>query len=336
MRIQPALLFAAALFSCSPPGGMPAAVNAANVEFDQSESGKIAIRIGGQNVAVYVYQDQTIPRPYFAHVRTLDGTQVTRNHPPITGQDLDDHPDYHPGIWMAFGDISGNDYWRNKARVEYENFTQKARGGFQRGSFAVKFRYLDQHNRSTTVCEELVRYRVVDCAPGWLLVWDSTFSSTHPFYFGDQEEMGLGVRVATQIRVDRSQKKALLPGTGTMLDAQGRKNGDQIWGHASDWCDYSGTINGKHAGISIFCNPENFRPSWFHARDYGLLEANPFGRHAFGKGAQSKVVINPGASLRLQYGVYVYSTPGSSGMQLLDPYKNYLVIASKLNDVQDD
>ena len=38
--------------------------------------------------------------------------QVTRHHPPIEGQDRVDHGTFHPGIWMAFGDISGSDYWR--------------------------------------------------------------------------------------------------------------------------------------------------------------------------------------------------------------------------------
>ena len=32
-------------------------------------------------------------------------------------QDLDDHPTMHPGLWLAFGDINGADFWRNKGRV---------------------------------------------------------------------------------------------------------------------------------------------------------------------------------------------------------------------------
>ena len=59
--------------------------------------------------------------------------------------------------------------------------------------------------------------------------------------------------------------------------------------------------------MTIFCHPENFRPSWFHARDYGLLAANPFGRAAFNKGEPSKVVVKPGESLRLRYGMLVHA-----------------------------
>jgi hypothetical protein len=37
-------------------------------------------------------------------------------------------------------------------------------------------------------------------------------------------------------------------------------------------------------GVALLEHPSNFRhPTWWHARDYGLLSANPFGRHDFEK-----------------------------------------------------
>ena len=79
-----------------------------------------------------------------------------------------------------------------------------------------------------------------------------------------------------------------------MTDSEGRKNGAEIGGNSADWCDYSGTLDGQHVGMTIFCHPDNFRPSWFHARDYGFLAANAFGRAAFHKGEPSKVVVEAG------------------------------------------
>ena len=46
----------------------------------------------------------------------------------------------------------------------------------------------------------------------------------------------------------------------------------------ADWCDYDGIINQRQVGVTLIADPQNFRPSWFHARDYGLLLANAFGR----------------------------------------------------------
>jgi hypothetical protein len=55
-------------------------------------------------------------------------------------------------------------------------------------------------------------------------------------------------------------------------------------------------------------DPKNFRRSWFHARDYGLLVANPFGRQAFTKGKPSQVVVKKGETLTLRFGVLVHDS----------------------------
>jgi hypothetical protein len=296
------------------------------VDFSQGAN-RLAIIIDGLPVAVYYYQDDKISRPFFAHVRVPNGMQVTRHHPPIEGQDLVDHDTFHPGIWMSFGDISGSDYWRNKARVRHVEFSESPRGGQDKGSFAVRNQYLDQSDPSKIVCEEIARYTFSPRPAGFLLIWDSTFSSDQAFAFGDQEEMGLGFRMATPLRVEQQSEVELPPGNGTIRDSKGRKNGDEVWGNSADWCDYSGTLAGQRVGMTLFCHPENFRPSWFHARDYGLLEANPFGREAFAKGPKSSVAIKPGEKMRLRFGVLLHSGPQNSQPDLASAYADYVKLA---------
>ena len=63
---------------------------------------KAVVTVSGKPVATYIHADKKIKRPYFAHVKTRSGIQVTRNHPPIVGKDRKDHDTMHPGIWMAF------------------------------------------------------------------------------------------------------------------------------------------------------------------------------------------------------------------------------------------
>jgi hypothetical protein len=272
-------------------------------------NGRISVAIDGLPVAMYSYQDEQISRPFFAHVRALNGVQVTRNHPPFDGQDRVDHGTFHPGIWLAFGDINGSDYWRLAARVRHAGFVEQPSGGDGAGGFAVRNQYLDQKEPERIVCEEIARYRFVIRPAGYLLLWDSTFRSDHEFTFGDQQEMGLGFRVATPLRAEKSVEDKPAPNSGRILDSKGRKNEREVAGNSADWCDYSGTIAGQSVGMTIFCHPDNFRPSWFHARDYGLLVANPFGRQAFGKGEKSSVVVRPGEELHLRYGIFVHSGP---------------------------
>lgn len=280
------------------------------------QPGQIEITVGGKPFATYIYADPKISRPYFAHVHAPNGTQVTRNHPPIAGKDKMDHPEFHPGIWMAFGDIEGNDYWRLKAPVKHAEFVSD-----RDDTFAVRNQYMSAADPSEVVCDEVSRYQIVPTKSGTLLIWDSTFTSSHEFTFGDQEEMGLGIRVATPLRVEKGDG-SIPPGNGTMTDSAGRKNGEQIGGNSADWCDYSGILDGEHVGMTIFCHPDNFRPSWFHARDYGFLAANAFGRAAFKHGEPSKIVVKPGGSLRLRYGILVHS--GDSKPDLEADYHEYL------------
>ena len=260
------------------------------VEFARG-NGKVTVAIDGLPVAVYCYKDDTITRPFFAHVRAPSGVQVTRHHPPIEGQDIMDHDTFHPGIWMSFGDISGSDYWRIMARVRHARFVDEPHGGPGREPSPCAMSTWIKRIRRKWFATKLLATRFWFGRPGYLLLWDSTFSSDKEFYFGDQEEMGLGFRVATPLRVGASGQGNLPPGNGTILDSEGRKNEKQIWGNSAKWCDYSGTMAGQLVGMTIFCHPDNLRPSWFHARDYGLLEANQFGRKAFGKGEASKVVV---------------------------------------------
>ena len=60
-------------------------------------------------------------------------------------------------------------------------------------------------------------------------------------------------------------------------------------------------------GVLLIPHKDNFRPSWFHVRDYGLLVANPFGQNVFTKGEKSRIEVKPGEKLDLRFGVWIYS-----------------------------
>ncbi len=256
--------------------------------------GHIRINVDDQSIASYVYTDKEILRPYFAHVKAPGGMQVTRNHPPQSG-DRNDHATMHPGIWLAFGDLSGLDFWRNKAKIEHVNFIQLPAAERNVGSFIEQKRYLNPDG--SVVCNEVFRVSIRASEDSYMFDLESHFSSDSGFYFGDQEEMGLGVRVATPISEIRG---------GMLNDSRGRQSAQEIWSKSAVWCDYSGVVDEEHAGITIMCHPSNFRESWFHARDYGLVAANPFGQAAMHKGETSRVVVKRGETHVLRYAVWIH------------------------------
>ncbi len=275
----------------------------------------LQIDVHGKPFATYVYHDAEITRPYFCDVYTPDGIQITRNHPPVEGVDRTDHATYHPGLWLTFGDISGSDYWRNRARTEPVEFVENPQVKADQASFAVRNRYLSEDG-SEIVCEETCRYTLHVLPEGYLLIWDSRFfSDFDDFYFGDQEEMGLGVRVATPISVVKG---------GEIVNDLGKRNEEQVWGQQAAWCDYRGAIDGKNVGVTLLTSPDNFRASWFHARDYGLLVANPFGLNAFTKGEKSKIAVDAGKELRLVFGVFVHGHAGDPDGNVPQIYAKFL------------
>ena len=127
--------------------------------------------------------------------------------------------------------------------------------------------------------------------------------------------MGFGVRVATPLSVKQG---------GRILNAESDRDERGVRGKPSDWCDYSGTTAGRLAGITLMPDPRNFRRSWFHARDYGLLVANPFGRKALTKGPESRVTVKPGEPFQLVFGVLLHASPPGKSIDLAAAYRDYL------------
>lgn len=237
------------------------------VAFEKAKD-RVEVKVDGAAFATYVFDDPQIRRPYLANLK------VTRNHPPKP-PDPGDHATMHPGIWLSFGELGGADFWRNKGMVRAEAVE------ISKSCIDARFRYSDGARR---ICEERSRVSFLKRPEGLLIVYDSAFASDVPFAFGDQEEMGFGVRLATPLAVKNG---------GRMVDSAGRRNEKEIWGKTADWVDLGGVL--------VVPDPANFRPSWMHARDYGLLVANPFGRKAFTKGEASRVEVKPGESFRLRF-----------------------------------
>ncbi|MEA3224898.1 MAG: DUF6807 family protein, partial [Planctomycetota bacterium] len=284
------------------------------------QPGRILVNVESKTIATYVYDDPQILRPYFTNLKAPLGVQVTRRHPPRKGIDADDHATMHPGLWLAFGDISGNDFWRNKARVKHAGFVREPYADSKHAGFTVRNQYVAGER---IVCEETCKITILNRPSAYLILWDSEFNSDkQSFYFGDQEEMGLGVRLATPIVVKNRKG-------GRICDGKGNVNEKQIWGKPSLWCDYAGLIDGVFAGVMIMPDPDNFAPCRWHVRDYGFMTANPFGKKAFNLGAPGKVIVNKDKPLHLSFGILLHSSNNKRAIDLEAAYKDYLKLKTK-------
>lgn len=265
----------------------------------EQKPGKLILKERNQPLGIFHYQDPDCLRPFFSGARTVPGTQVTRNYPPVVGVDPDDHASMHCGIWLAFGDINGEDFWRNKARIEHKRFSKEPSIDAQGISFACEDQLVDSKGNIIGDLEQDYRISRIDL--GYRLVWTATIKATHgPLVLGDQEEMGLGVRVAT----------GLTEKNGGKVSNSDRKIGaKETWGKPAAWVDYSKTADGRRIGVLLIPDSQNFKPSWFHNRDYGLMVANSFGNKAFTQGEASAVKIETHKTLTLTYRIYWYECP---------------------------
>lgn len=276
---------------------------------------RVEIAVGSQRVASYIFGDKEILRPYFTGVATTSGRQVTRNHPPREGLDPTDHATMHPGIWVAFGDLGGADFWRNKGHVVQRRFDEEPKAEGSRGAFVVENEHIApiDGKEKRTLCREQARWSIVAQSAGWWLVYDGQFTAVaDKVAFGDQEEMGLGIRLATALSVAKG---------GEIRDADGRKNEKAIWGRQAAWCDYRGTLDGRGVGVAVVPHAENFRKSWWHVRDYGLLVANPFGQNAFTRGEKSRVELARDKPLRLRFAVLIHESAVGAELDVAAAHK---------------
>lgn len=276
--------------------------------------GRVEISVGDHPFATYVYRDDAILRPHYANVHAPTGERISRNQPPSAeAGDSTDHETMHPGLWLAFADVSGADFWRNKAKVEHVEFIEPPVVEGNKGSFVVRNRYVDGDR---VPLEEVCRHSFTLLPEGCLFELDSTFTAGKSgAVFGDQEELGFGIRMHEPLKVKNS--------SGRILSSDGDLNGDAIRGTTAKWCDYSGILDGDRIGILMMPHPENFRPSWYHSRDYGLLVANPFGRKSLTNGEESKVEVAAGKTLRLRFGAFLYAVPEAKDIDRDAIYQQY-------------
>lgn len=297
--------------------------NTGAVQF-RRRNDRLEVSVLNRPVASWVFSDPAITRPYFAHIHAGSASvaanpQISRNHPPAS-TDAQDHPTMHPGIWTAFGDLSGADSWRLKTRVESEIIEEPVTTA-EEGRFRVRNRYRSKDD-SATICEESCLYRFVPRSWGTLMIQDSTLlSRTNELTFSDQmEEMGLGVRVAMPIAVKTGSG-------GRILDSEGRINEAGVRERLSDWCDYSGPLGDKHAGMMLMGSPQNPRRIWWHARDYGFVTANPFHAHP-DRTDNQPLKLNEGQSVRFVFGIALHCTPDVSGFVPETAWQDFLKLTS--------
>jgi len=269
----------------------------------------VDVWIGGRPFTTY-YFDPSVAKPYFFPLRSAHGTVVTRGFPmtpDIAGEDHDE-PHQRP-MYFAHGDINGFDFWGEAAFPKWSDHAastfgrtvfrtlDEIRGGSEGGRLRATF---DLVTPAGTIAQETQTYdfsgdeqsRIIDC--------EFAIQASHgPVTMGDTKEGTFAIRVV----------KALDSPPSRMVNANGASGEKGIWGKRAEWVDYYGRVADEDVGIAVFDHPRNLRaPTYWHARAYGLLAANPFGVKQFtgDRRQNGKHAIPAGEALVFRYRVFIH------------------------------
>ena len=266
----------------------------------EMQADRLLIHHNHQQIATYVFNDITISRPYFMDLYTMGGTRITRHNPPEPNMEAGDHATMHPGLWLAFGRLNGEDYWRNKARIHHVRFIKSPEVKSNQISFSVLNTYYSRDMKKPLL-NEVSKFRWTSWAGGVMLDWNSTITSlSDALKLGQQEEMGLGVRLSTPLCVKN--------GRGQINNSEAGINESGTWGKEALW--WAATMpstgspdDGLKTGIQIIAQSSNVLKFWGHTRDYGLIVANPTPRP---DQKQDMIELDAHKSLKMQFRVLLF------------------------------
>jgi len=302
----PTAAAAAVFFMLTAPTTLAEAPPTALAVVHDPEARTILITAGETPFTTVHYNSFT--KPILWPVHGPGGHRMTRDWPmkPDTPGDDKDHP-HHKSLWFNHGDVNGVDFWSESPRAGTIVTTAVKRAEIAEDGRAVvelanEWRAPDGH----VVCKDTTVIRCGVVGEARLIDYTITVAATQgEVVFGDTKEGSMAVRSRPELNVERKNPIA----AGSSRNREGLV-GKSLWGAASAWVDYHAPVEGKTIGFAMFDHPTNLRhPTTWHARDYGLVAANPFGLHDFSKDqpkGAGNFTIPADSSHTWRYGIFLY------------------------------
>jgi hypothetical protein len=258
---------------------------AADVQVERCQD-RIAVTVDGKPFTAYVFAGHR--KPILFPVIGPGGAAMTRSWPLVEGVagEPQDHP-HHESIWFTHGAVNGADFWashprghapkhRSDNRIEHVELVACEGGPEAR----IETRNRWEKEDGTVVCTDTRTVRFTADADVRTIDYAVTIHADHgAVTFGDTKEGTFGLRVPATLQTkDANGSRGA---AGHILNSEGLRDAD-AWGRPARWVAYWGPVDGRTVGVAIGDHPANLRhPSLWHARDYGLVAANPFGLHDF-------------------------------------------------------
>jgi hypothetical protein len=318
----------------------PSASSAADVIVEKGPDA-VEFKIGDKSIAKYQFAGtvqeekgtgtKPLAKPFLWPVAAPNGTFVTRAWPmDRSGKEKTDH--FHQkSVWFCHGDVIPEgvdlkgkhavDFWSETAghgRIVCTALTTEKTGLVSKNEW--------QTADGVKILDEVRTVSLMEVAGGRLFTFECKLTANDfNITFGDTKEGSFGVRTHDAWRLELPTGGVVASSDGTEAKAPAKEN-LPMWGKLADWHDYSGTVDGKTAGIAVFDHPKNPSRAAWHTRAYGLMAANPFGRAKSGfpamKGNTDLVKLEKGKSMTFKYAVFVHDGDAKAG-KVAEAYESF-------------
>jgi hypothetical protein len=298
---------------------------------------KVDVMIDGKLFTSYRWPDN-VTKPVLYPIFTSAGTTITRGFPldPRPGE-RNDHP-HQIGMWLTYGNVDGSDFWGNGSQgpgtknpnggVIKHLKVEKISGGAGEGMLRTSGVWIDKSG--IELLNENTELHFIAKGTTRIIEWITTLTAGNKAVpMPDTKEGMFGIRVARQLELPAKEDIVLKEKSGgtTTVKAMPAENitgnyrssegitGQAVWSTRAKWMDLYGSIGDEKISLVICDHPKNLNyPTYWHAREYGLFAANPFGVKDFTVGKEElNYTLPAGKSLIFRYRIII-----TSGSHLTD------------------
>jgi len=325
------LIVVAAILPLDPAGGAEEASveRSSRVTVTPLED-RARVTIGDELFAEYVFGAYS--RPIVYPIIGPHGIGMTRNWPmkdDVPGESQD-HV-HQKAMFLAFGWVNGVNFFAESpeaGKIVHEKMLD-VESGSPRGLIRTSNRWVAPDGK--VICTD-VRTLSFQAVPGGRAIdWEVTLQASHgDLKFADDKHGLMAIRTHPNLRLDNAPDRGVTTANGQAVNSEGT-SGKAVFGKRARWIDYWGKIDDKTVGIAIFDHPANpHHPTWWMARGYGYVAADPFGGHTIGgePPGTGDLVIPSGESATFRYR-FVFHEGDPEEAKIEQRYQRYVQAEAK-------
>ncbi len=267
------------------------------------QADRVDVLMDGKPFAAYVFRGY--PRPIVYPIVGPHGIGMTRNFPMKTDVpgEARDHV-HHKSMYFGYGSVNGVNFFADyddAGRIVHEKLLE-AKSDAGRGVVKALNKWVTVDGKLICSDTRAITFHAVDGVRA--IDWEITIQASEgDVTFKDDKHGSMVIRTHPNLRLDNAPKHGVTTANGQAVNSEG-VSGKAVFGKRAKWIDYWGKVDGKTVGIAIFDHPSNPRyPTWWMARGYGYVAADPFGAHAIGgePPGTGDMTIKSGQSVTFRY-----------------------------------